>query len=91
MKDEISSAETATYRIKVKGILDEKWSDWFDGFSMYCPGNNRTVLEGPVPDQEALHGLIARIRDLGLPICSITCLSFEEDHESDRSVPPRGS
>lgn len=91
MKDGISSAKPIVYQIKVKGILDEKWSDWFDGFSIDCQGNDQTVLEGPVPDQEALHGLIARIRDLGLPICSITCVSFEEEHDSDRSVPPRGS
>ena len=70
-----------TYRIRIKGILDEKWSDWFDSFAIIHQGENETVLEGPVPDQEALHGLLARIRDLGLPIRSIVSLSQEENRE----------
>ena len=56
------------YRIRVKGNLDQKWSDWFDGFTIAPQANDETLLTGPVVDQAALHGLLAKIRDLGLPI-----------------------
>ena len=56
------------YRIRVQGILDDKWSDWFDGFAMTPEAHGETRLAGPVADQAALHGLLARIRDLGLPL-----------------------
>jgi len=59
------------YRIKVKGNLDKKWSDWFDGFTITLQANDETLLAGPVADQAALHGLLAKIRDLGLPLLSI--------------------
>ena len=56
------------YRIRVKGNLDQKWSDWFDGFTITPQADDETLLTGPVVDQAALHGLLAKIRDLGLPI-----------------------
>ena len=56
------------YRIRVKGNLEQKWSDWFDGFTITPQVNDETLLTGPVVDQAALHGLLAKIRDLGLPI-----------------------
>jgi len=59
------------YQIRVKGNLDEKWSIWFDGFTITPQANDETLLTGPVADQAALHGLLARIRDLGLPLLSI--------------------
>jgi hypothetical protein len=59
------------YQIRVKGNLDEKWSEWFDGFTITPQANDETLLSGPVADQAALHGLLARIRDLGLPLLSV--------------------
>lgn len=55
------------YQIRVIGHLDARWSDWFDGFCMDYNGEE-TVLSGPVPDQAALHGILTKIRDLGLII-----------------------
>lgn len=55
------------YRIKVKGLLDQKWSDWFEGMTITYE-ENATILEGPIPDQAALHGILARIRDLNLTL-----------------------
>jgi hypothetical protein len=66
--------EQAIYQIKVKGNLDQKWSDWFDGFTITPQAvdkrhrSDATLLTGPVADQAALHGLLAKIRDLGLPL-----------------------
>lgn len=56
------------YRIKVKGILDPCWSEWFDGLMITWQANGDTVLSGPVRDQAALHGLLVKIRDMGMPL-----------------------
>lgn len=56
------------YSIKVEGILDPAWRDWFDGMSIVADNQYNTLLTGDVVDQEALHGLLKKIRDLGLTI-----------------------
>jgi len=63
--------------IRVKGQIDQHWSDWFDDLTVTHTDQNETVLTGPIPDQAALHGLLAKLRDLGLPIVSVN-LSEEE-------------
>ena len=60
-----------TYRFRVKGHLNERWSDWFGGLAVHLQEDGTTVLVGPVVDQAALHGVIIRIRDLGLPLLSV--------------------
>ena len=60
----------AIYQIRVEGVLDEEWSDWFDGLTI-TRQDDETLLAGPVRDQAALHGLVARVRDLGLPLLSV--------------------
>jgi hypothetical protein len=67
---------SGTYQIRVKGVLDEKWSDWFDGLTV-TRQDDETLLTGPVRDQAALHGLLARIRDLGLPLLSVRRIGDE--------------
>lgn len=63
--------EPARYRLRVRGMLPAHWSEWFDGFAIaYGPGGD-TTLTGPVVDQAALHGLITRVRDLGLTLMAI--------------------
>jgi hypothetical protein len=63
--------EEAIYEVKIRGILDESWSDWLDGLSMTPTGDGNTVLAGLIRDQCALHGLLVKIRDLGLPLLSV--------------------
>ncbi len=58
------------YRIVVKGHLDEKWGDWFDGMNIQNLSNGEAVLSGLILDQAELHGLLAKVRDLGLPLIS---------------------
>ena len=70
----------ARYQILVKGRLDAKWSDWFDGFSVDPGTNDETLLLGPVADQAALHGLLNKIRDLGLPLVSVTRVDAPQAH-----------
>ncbi|MFQ6102451.1 MAG: hypothetical protein ACE5OS_14660 [Anaerolineae bacterium] len=66
------------YQIRVKGNLDAKWSDWFDGFTITPQANGETLPTGLVADQSALHGLLARIRDLGLSLLSVKRVGSEE-------------
>jgi hypothetical protein len=60
------------YRIVVKGHLDNAWSDWFDGLTIIQTGTGETILSGPLVDQSALHGVLIKVRDLGLPLLSLT-------------------
>jgi hypothetical protein len=61
-----------TYEIRVGGHLDARWAAWFDGLSLTHEHDGTTVIRGPVVDQAALHGLLQRVRDLGLPLISVT-------------------
>ena len=63
--------EYAIYQIKVKGILDEQWSDWFNGLMITPHSDEYTILAGPVRDQAALHGLLNKIRDMGLTLLGV--------------------
>ena len=63
--------EPAWYEIRFQGHLDPKWAEWFDGFSLDSRADGVTVLRGRVVDQAALHGLLARLRDLGLPLLDV--------------------
>ncbi len=75
----MSTADTSTedhheprsYEIRLKGHLDARWTDWFEGLSLTHAGNGTTILAGPVVDQAALYGLLRKVRDLGLPLVSV--------------------
>ena len=60
-----------TYQILVGGHLDDRWADWFGGLTVQRQDDGTTLLMGPIVDQAALHGVIARIRDLALPLLSV--------------------
>jgi hypothetical protein len=59
------------YEIRIKGHLDARWSDWFEGLTVTLEENGDALLTGPVIDQAALHGLLKKVRDLGLPLVSV--------------------
>ena len=69
------------YRIKVKGSLDTEWSEWFDGLTVAAQPNGETVLTGLVPDEAALHGLLGKIRDLGLPLLGLEARATDLDRQ----------
>lgn len=70
------------YQIMVKGHLDSKWSDWFDGLAICPQDDGQTILTGPVIDQPALHGMLAKICNLGLPLIQV------QQMESLEAAPP---
>ena len=59
------------YQIRIKGQLNSQWTDWFDGLTITLEEDGDTLLTGPVIDQSALHGLLKKVRDLGLPLISV--------------------
>jgi hypothetical protein len=61
------------YEIKIKGCLDERWSDWFADLKLTHLKGDETLLTGLLPDQAAIYGLLERIRDLNLTLLSVTC------------------
>jgi hypothetical protein len=68
----------ARYEIRVKGSLEPRWSEWFDGFRLVQHADGETTLSGQVADQPALHGLLAKVRDLGLPLLSVVRIEETE-------------
>lgn len=74
----IASGEPAYYSIRIKGHIAPRWSTWFEGLTITHLNNGETMLCGMVSDQAALHGLLAKIRDLNLMLISIAQLEFLE-------------
>jgi hypothetical protein len=62
------------YQIRIKGHLGRQWADWFEGLIITLEEDGDTILTGPVIDQAALHGLLKKVRDLGLPLLSVNSL-----------------
>ena len=81
---EVHKAKGRTYRIVVKGTLDEDWSDWLGGLTISPQPNGQTWLTGPLADQSALHGLLDRIRDVGLALLSVESWQEGQDHTSEK-------
>lgn len=56
------------YEIRIDGVLDERWRSWFEGLDIATADDTQTVISGPLPDQSALHGVLDKVRDLGLTL-----------------------
>jgi len=65
-------SQPVVYQIRVKGHLGHEWTDWFEGLTITLEEDGDTLLTGPVIDQAALHGLLKKVRDLGLPLVSVS-------------------
>jgi hypothetical protein len=66
------------YEIRIKGHLDARWSTWFDGLSLSSEADGTTIIHGTVIDQAALHGLLRKVRDLGLTLLSVMHVESDE-------------
>jgi hypothetical protein len=76
------TAKTAYYEIRLKGQLNAHWADWFDGMTITLDNNGDTLLSGPVIDQAALHGLLKKVRDVGLTLLSVNSVKPEDTNET---------
>ncbi len=68
------------FQIRIKGHLGSEWTDWFEGLAITLEDNGDTLLTGPVVDQAALHGLLKKVRDLGMPLVSVNRVPFNGTH-----------
>lgn len=75
--------EPGLTEIRIKGHLDDRWADWFDGLTIRREDNGNTLLTGPVVDQAALHSLLRKVRDLGLPLLSVIHVDNIAPNQSD--------
>ena len=74
----------AHYEIRVRGVLERHWSGWFEGLEVSSDVPGQTPIAGPVVDRAALHGLLAKVRDLGLPLLSVQRISPGQEPERER-------
>jgi hypothetical protein len=77
--NDLPTSTAQNYEIRLKGHLDERWTEWFEGLSITLEEND-TLLTGPVVDQAALHGLLRKVRDLGLLLVSINRVQVDDDY-----------
>ena len=75
--------EPGLYEIRIKGHLDNRWAVWFEGLTITLEDNGETLLTGPVVDQAALHGLLRKVRDLAMPLLSVTRVRPSQADASD--------
>ena len=71
------------YQVRMEGHLGRQWTDWFGGLTITLEDNGDTLLTGPVVDQAALHGLLKKVRDLGMPLVSVVRVKSSEPNASD--------
>jgi hypothetical protein len=77
---QLDSSQPMIYQIRIKGHLGPQWTDWFGGLTVTLEQDGDTLLTGPVVDQAALHGLLKKVRDLGMPLVSVVQVQFNETH-----------
>ena len=76
-------SQPMVYQIRIKGHLGGQWTDWFGGLTLTLEDNGETLLAGPVVDQAALHGLLRKVRDLGMPLLSVNRVEPGQADASD--------
>ena len=77
------SSQPLVYQIRIEGHLGQQWMDWFEGLTITLEEDGYTLLTGPVVDQAALHGLLKKVRDLGLPLVSVSPVESGQADPSD--------
>jgi hypothetical protein len=83
MAEVIDSSQPTIYQIRVKSHLGPDWAQWFEGLSITLENNGDMLLTGPVVDQAALHGLLKKVRDLGMPLVSVNPVRLNPTYPED--------
>ena len=83
INSEIDPGQPMVYQIRIKGHLGRQWTDWFGGLTITLESNGETLLTGSVVDQAALHGLLKKVRDLGMPLVSVNRVKPGQADASD--------
>jgi hypothetical protein len=87
MANELNSksdpGQPMVYQIRIQGHLGREWADWFSGLTITALNNGETLLSGPVVDQAALYGVLRKVRDVGLPLLSVSCVTPGQTEASD--------
>ena len=78
INSKIDLGQPLAYQIRIKGHLGDQWTDWFDGLAITLEDNGDTLLTGSVTDQVALHGLLRKVRDLGMHLVSVNPVLLEK-------------
>jgi hypothetical protein len=81
--------DSGSYEIRLSGRLDARWAAWFDGMTVSADNDGSTVISGHIADQAALHGVLQRARDLGLPLVSV--IRIEAEGSPHRAIEPRSA
>jgi hypothetical protein len=79
VNSETDPGQPMAYQIRIRGHLGRQWTDWFGGLAITLDDNGDTLLSGPVTDQAALHGLLRKIRDVGMPLVSVSPVKKEQN------------
>jgi hypothetical protein len=80
---QIDPSQPTVYQIRIKGQLGPQWTDWFGGLTITLEDSGDTLLIGPVVDQAALHGILKKVRDLGLPLVSVCPIKSVQTDQSN--------
>src|SRR6266568_5187270 len=83
INSDIGPGQSMAYQIRIKGHLGLQWTDWFGGLAITLEDNGDTLLTGPVVDQAALHGVLRKVRDVGMPLLSVNRVKPGEAEASD--------
>jgi hypothetical protein len=87
----IDQSQPMIYQLRLEGHLGDQWTDWFDGLTITLEDNGDTLLTGPVIDQAALHGLLKKVRDLGMPLLSVNPIEpsqmYQRSNRETRQYP----
>lgn len=79
----IGPEQPTVYQIRIKGHLGREWTDWFEGLAITLEDNGETLLTGPVIDQAVLHRVLKKVRDVGLPLVSVSPVPPDQAEASD--------
>ena len=84
MSNKSTPSQPNIYQIRIKGHLGDQWSDWFEGLTITLEEGGETLITGALADEAALHGLLKKVRDLGMPLLSVNRVQSDLENSQDK-------